>query len=100
VESFPEKCYCREVEKENPANRGYIKYKLKDESFKNRRDVLVFVAQLIPKLKTRQNPGKPAPAEAAKPSTSSAAPSQPTSQPSGGSGGGGGGNKNKKKGRR
>lgn len=97
VEAYPDKCYCREVDKENLVNRGYVKYRLKDDSIKNKAEVLTLVAQLIPKLKSRQNVKTPA--DSAKPSSSTAAPSQPSNAPSGTSGGGGGGNK-KKKGRR
>lgn len=96
VEAFPEKCYNREVDKENLANRGYIKYRLKDDSLKNKAAVLTLVAQLIPKLKSRQNVKTPA--DSSKPSSSTAASNQQSNAPSGG-GGGGGGNK-KKKGRR
>lgn len=99
VEAFPEKCYNRELDKENPGNRGYIKYRLKDSSFKNRREVLLFVTQLIPKLKSRQNvkPAAPEGAATGKAGPSSAAPAQ--QQQSNAPSGGGGGNK-KKKGRR
>ncbi|KAI2809310.1 hypothetical protein RDWZM_003365 [Blomia tropicalis] len=92
----PEKCYCREVDKENPIARGFIKYRVKNESFKNKREVLIFVAQLIPKLKSRQNP-KANSVDTSKPSAS--ATTNPTTNAPSGGGGGGGGNK-KKKGRR
>lgn len=95
VEAFPDKVYNREVDKENLVNRGYIKYRLKDSSFKNKAEVLTLVAQLIPKLKTRQNVKTPA--DSAKPSSSTAASNQQSNAPSGGGGGGGGGGGNKKK---
>ncbi|UXI22519.1 Cytochrome b reductase 1 [Sarcoptes scabiei] len=51
------KFYCREIDKENFKTRGYIKYRLLDnERFKNKKEVLIFVASLIPNLKSRQNP--------------------------------------------
>ena len=98
VIAFPDKCYNRELDKENAANRGYIKYRLKDQSFKNKREVLIFVTQLIPKLKARQNP-KAAPVEASKPTPSAPSTQQP-SVPSGSNSGVGGGGHKKKKGRR
>nr|XP_027194178.1 signal recognition particle 19 kDa protein-like [Dermatophagoides pteronyssinus] len=72
------KCYCREMDKENIRLRGYVKYRIINDNdqqqFKNKRQVLKYVASMIPKLKSRQNPQK----------------SQQQQQQSSGGGGGGG----------
>lgn len=56
------KCYCRELDKENIRLRGYVKYRIinneQQQQFKNKRQVLQYVASMIPKLKSRQNPQK------------------------------------------
>lgn len=57
VEINMHKCYCREIDKENVRYRGYVRYcNLDNKQYKNKRQVLQYVATMIPKLKSRQNP--------------------------------------------
>lgn len=92
TEVYPHKIYCRETDKENPAFRGYVKYHCDDPSLKNKRLVLEYVAQLIPKLKCRTNPKATV---ESKPSGSSAPAAGATSTAP--SGGGGGKKKNRRR---
>lgn len=78
-----QKCYTRELDKESAKNRGCVKYVCSDASLKNKRQVLAYVAQMIPKLKSRQNP-KPSEQKA---SSSGASVSNLLSSQSGGGGG-------------
>lgn len=91
VEAYPQKCYCRELDKENPSYRGYVKYICEDSSFKNKRQVLEYVAELIPKLKSRTNPKVQEVKSTTGSSTGTS--NQSTANTSGGTGGGGGGKK-------
>lgn len=57
VEINMHKCYCREIDKENIRYRGYVRYcNLDNKQHKNKRQVLQYIAMMIPKLKSRQNP--------------------------------------------
>lgn len=61
----PEKVYPRELDKETTANRGRVRYRIIAEStkFNSKKDILIFVAEMIPKLKSRTQ--KPPPQAAA-----------------------------------
>ena len=51
----PDKVYPRELDKETPANRGRVRYRIVAEStkFNSKKDILIFAAEMIPKLKSR-----------------------------------------------
>jgi len=55
------KCYSREVDKESAVNRGYVKYQVvkgSEQEFGNKKAVLKYVSQMIPKLKSRNKPNQ------------------------------------------
>lgn len=47
------KVYPRELDKELPACRGRIKYQTTNPKYKSKREVLLYLGETIPKLKTR-----------------------------------------------
>lgn len=53
------KTYPREVDKETPANRGRVRYhSIKEhDQLKNKTDILIFLADMIPRLKSRTQKG-------------------------------------------
>ena len=53
------KTYPREVDKETPAHRGRVKYHLVKESdrLNSKKDILIFLADMIPRLKSRTQKG-------------------------------------------
>lgn len=61
----PNKLYPRENDKETSSCRGRVKYQLEDLAapFKNKKDVLLYLGETIPKLKTRAKGGNPSGAE-------------------------------------
>ncbi|KAI1294973.1 Signal recognition particle 19 kDa protein [Halotydeus destructor] len=64
------KLYPREVDKEQPTAHGRIKYQTRDPKFASKRNVLIYLGEMIPKLKSR--------AKAASSSTSEQAQQQAT----------------------
>lgn len=57
------KVYPRELDKELPTSRGRIKYQAVDKKYAKKYDVLKYLAETIPKLKTRQQKATPQDAE-------------------------------------
>lgn len=62
----PEKVYPRELDKENC--RGRVKYQLPPNDKRSRQDVLLYLAEMIPKLKSRSAKLQAQPAAASGPS--------------------------------
>lgn len=76
------KVYPRELDKEIPYNRGRVKYQSTNPKYQSKKDVLLYLAEMIPKLKSRAKGA---------PGTSSTSIEQPANQQS---------SKNKKKARK
>lgn len=55
VEADPRKVYPRELDKEVPMYRGRVRYQTSEPKFAKKNDVLKYVGDMIPKLKTRQS---------------------------------------------
>jgi signal recognition particle subunit SRP19 len=53
VQADPVKVYPRELDKEMPINRGRVKYQTTDPKYQKKRAVLLYLAEMIPKLKSR-----------------------------------------------
>jgi signal recognition particle subunit SRP19 len=53
------KTYPREVDKETPAHRGRVRYHAikEHDRLKNKKDILIYLADMIPRLKSRTQKG-------------------------------------------
>lgn len=65
VTAEPDKVYPRELDKE--LNRGRVKYVLPPGDSRSKQDILLYLAEMIPKLKSRSAKSQPQPGPSAGP---------------------------------